>query len=224
MLATLRSQEGAVAHASTPFGVRRCVDLPFHPAFSLALSGRSQLRAEGKPSLRIAARVPASGANLRSADISLPGLLKFDAGALREICARGMAIAGDCAKAARVGSASARTPLLHKPMAGSIYAVQPRGDGTPEMWIVLHGDGLEVSLKAKTAVRDGHPETKLVGLPDFPLSSFSMTLAAGRHGLLKLSQSPCRRALFAATETIGQNDARLGKRIRVATFDCGGDG
>jgi hypothetical protein len=224
MLATLRSQEGALFRASTPFAVRRCIDLPFRPAFSLALGGRSQLRREGRPSLRIAARVPANGANLRAADISLPGLLDFDAAGLREICARGVAMDGDCAKGARLGSASAHTPLLKKPMTGSIYAVQPPGDGSPELWIVLHGGGLEVSLKARTAVRKGHPETKLVGLPDFPLSSFSMALAGGKNGLLKLSRNPCGQRLFATTATVGQNGARASKPIPVKAPDCGGDG
>jgi hypothetical protein len=224
MTATLRSEGGALAQPSTPFAVRRCIDLPFRPAFSLALRGSSQLRREGRPSLRIAARIPANGANLRSADISLPALLGFEAGALREICARGVAQTEGCAKGARVGSAAARTPLLRGPMTGSIYAVQPKGDGPPGLWIELHGEGLDVSLQAQTALRKGHPETKLVGLPDFPLSSFSMALAGGRHGLLKLSRNPCRRSLFAATATVGQNGARLSRQARVKTPDCGDDG
>ncbi len=225
--ATLRSAAGTTYSASSPFAVRGCIDLPFHPHFSLGFSGRSQLRRDGRPGLRIGARLPRGNANLRSASISFPRTLGFAAAGLREICARPQALADNCPKAARIGSASARTPLLKGAMKGTIYAVQPRGNGSPDIWADLSGEGLRVSLKGQTAVEHGRTEATFAGVPDFPLGSFALHLAGGDHGLFKLSANPCAVAggLKAPTEIGGQNGARVSARIPVGLpAGCGKSG
>jgi hypothetical protein len=219
--ATVRSQDGAVSRSSSPFAVRGCVGLPFRPAFSVALTGRDELRKEGRPGLRIAARNPSGDANLRSADVLLPKLLKFDPSGPGEICARRQAVDGACPKDSRIGLASGRTPLLHGEMKGSIYVVQPHGSGPPDLWAKLTGDGIEVNLRGETAVREGHPETKFVDIPDFPLASFALRFAGGKGGLLELKERPCG-SLLAPTEMGAQNGARVSIRTRVATqASCG---
>jgi hypothetical protein len=222
--ASLRSEGGATATPSSRFALRGCVDLPFRPAFSVALGGDEQLREDGKPSLRMSMRVPAGNANLRSVDMLLPRLLKLDSTGLRQLCARRRAIEGDCPKAARVGTAEARTPLLEERMSGFVYIVQPRDDGSPDLWASVAGEGLEINLRGETAVHEGQAETKFSGLPDFPLESLDLQLAGGEGGILKLKGSPCHR-LVAPTEIGGQNGARKTVRARVVVrSSCGRDG
>jgi hypothetical protein len=222
--ATLRSEAAALATPSSPFSLRGCIDLPFRPSFSVALSGGKQLREGGRPGLRMSMRMPAGGANLRAVEVALPRLLGLSSSGPRELCSRRRAIDGNCPKSARIGTAAARTTLLRRPMNGFLYVVQPQGNGSPDLWAGLEGQGLEVSLRGTTAVHEGQTETRFVGLPDFPLRSLSLRLASGKGGILKLKGDP-RGRLLAPTEIVGQNAARRVLRARVgmpASCRCDG--
>ncbi len=216
LTATLLSAEGTAAKVSTPFAIRGCVDLPFKPRFSLALEDRSQLHPQGRPGLQIAAKVPPGGANLRSSKITLPPLLGFTSKGALELCAHGAAMEGHCAKSSRVGTASGRTPLLKKPMKGFVYSVQPKGKGSPQIWVDLHGAGIEVELRGSTATVHGHAVTTLAGIPDFPLSSFQMDLQGGKHGPLVLAGNPCAHRLRAPLQLIGHNAAERRSSVAIA--------
>ncbi len=230
LTASFRSVEGASATASTPFAISGCVDLPFKPKFSLALEGRSQLHAEGRPGLRIAAKLPAGGANLRSSKIVLPRLFRFTGRGALALCARGAALEGHCGKDARIGTAEGHTPLLKKPMKGYVYSVQPKGKGAPAIWVELRGGGIEVQLRGGTSTehghkgsKHGHPVTTLAGIPDFPLSSFQMDIRGGKHGPLVLSGNACGRRLRASLQLIGQNAAERRPTVPIAV-PCGRHG
>jgi hypothetical protein len=210
-----------------PFAVHHCIDLPFRPTVSMALSNRSQLRQDGRPGLRISARIPAGSANLRSATISLPPSLGPAAAGLQEICARREALAGNCPAGARLGAATARTPLLSEEMKGSVYAVQPRGSGTPDVWAELSGDGLRVNLKGQTKTEHGRTSATFAGMPDIALRSFSLRLSGGKRGFFKLSGDPCRSrgGLIARSRLDGQNSATASARIPVSMpAGCGNGG
>jgi hypothetical protein len=224
--ATLRSAAGTVATPTSPFAVHGCISLPFRPDFSMRLDGGVELRREGKPGLRIQAKLPAGGANMRMADIAFPKRLQLDSSGVTDICAQGQAARGNCPKGSRVGSGFARTALLDDPMTGPIYVVQPHGGGTPDLWTSLEGQGLHVNLKAETSVEHGQAATRLVDVPDFPLRSFTMRLAGGEHGLLKLTSAPCAGGrLLAPMEIAGQNGTRVERRVPVAVQGgCGHGG
>ncbi len=213
--ASLRSTAGARASASFPFRVRGCTGLRFRPAFALALRERGELHRGGRPGLRIASVVPRGDANIASAEIELPRLLRLDASELPALCARREAERDRCPRAARVGTASARTPLLGAPMQGEVYAVQPKGGGSPDIWAALAGSGLEVTLRGETEVRKGRVVTELTDLPDFTLSSFALRFGGGERGVFELRRSPCARRAgrpMAPLAVAGQNGATVESR------------
>ncbi|HET9198710.1 MAG TPA: hypothetical protein VFN92_10715 [Solirubrobacterales bacterium] len=177
-VATMRSEAGLEATASSPFAVRGCGRLGFRPRVSIATLA-APAAAPKKPGLRIRVGGLGRGANLRSAGIRLPRLLGVDFGSLNELCSHRQALAGRCPRESAVGTATARTMLLAGPLKGSIFIAQPTGDGLPEFWIGLQGGGLGFDLRAKMAVADGRLETKLEDLPDLPLSSLSLRFAPG---------------------------------------------
>ncbi|HET7591022.1 MAG TPA: hypothetical protein VFK14_12680 [Solirubrobacterales bacterium] len=216
LAASFRSQEGASASASVPYDIEGCIDLPFHPRFSLALQGRSQLRRGGRPGLLIGARLPAGEASLLSSKIVLPRLLRFTGKGALELCSRGAAAEERCGRKSRIGTAVARTPLLKGPMKGYVYSVQPEGTGLPGIWVDLRGSGVRVELQGKTQVKHHHPVTALTGIPDFPLSSFRLRLRGGKHGPLTLAAAPCGRRLRAALRLIGHNAAETRPHARIA--------
>lgn len=125
---------------------------------------------------------------------------------------------------ALVGTAAARTPLLGQRMNGSLYAVQPKGDGSPDIWASIRGQGLEINLRARTEVHDGQAVAKFLDLPDFPLRSLVLRLRGGAAGLLKLKRRPCGH-LLAPTELKAQNgmSVALSSRVAVAA-SCTRDG
>jgi hypothetical protein len=212
--ATLSSEGGSVAHPTSPFSLRGCIDLPFHPHLAMSLTDSSQLHPGGKPSLTVRTHVPPGDANLRSLDLLLPKALKLDPSALREHCSRRAAAHRSWPPATKVGTASAHTPLLEGVMQGSIYLAQPQGNGSPDLWAQLQGSGIEVALHGETAVKDGRAETTFAHTPDFPLASFSLRFGGGPHGLLALKRSPCA-GLSTSARIGGQSGAVVGKRVGV---------
>ncbi len=218
--AEIRSTEGAKTKSSSPFRARNCIGLRFQPSFGLALSKRSELRRGGRPALAISGKLPRGNANLRRVELDLPALLKLDSSAIAAICSRAEAERRRCPKGSVVGEAEGRTPMLSGPLKGKVFAVQPKGGGTPDVWATLSGQGIDILLKGETVIRKGRVTAKLTELPDFPLASFSLAFSGGPHGLFALKRSPCARRLRAPLAVEGQNRALREGGARVST-SCG---
>jgi hypothetical protein len=224
--ASLVSEEGRTVELSSPYPVSGCKRLGFRPRLRVALVGRGHLREHAPVGLRVSARFRRTDTALRSLAISLPPALKLSIGSLKEICSRSDAQRNLCPPGSKVGTAQARTSLLDKPLDGSVYVVQPRGDGEPDLWVALDGGGVSLSIHATTESEDGRFVTKLAGLPDFPLSSFTMQLGSPSRSLLSLDATPCagdrRRRLEAELRAGGQSGAMRSSRLAIATgASCG---
>ena len=217
--ATVSAVGAASARLAIPFALRGCIDMPFRPAFAIELSGRDELHRGGKPAVRIVTRTRARDANLAALDVALPKLLKLDPSGLRELCARGEALTGDCSRGSRVGSAVARTPLLDEPLRGSVHVAQPRGKGAPGIWVHLQGSGVSLDVESSTESRDGRFHTILGDLPDMPLRKLVLSFDGGRPGVFSLAGGLCRhgsaRALHGRVRGQGQNGARASARVPV---------
>ncbi len=170
-----------------------------------------------KPGLSVRIGGLSRGANLRSVQMRLPRLFRFNLGSLSELCSRQQAVAGRCPRGSSIGSASARSPLLAQPMKGSVFVAQPAGNGLPEFWVDL---GISFDLEAKTVVSDGQLETRLERIPDVPLSSLSLRFAGGKDGVFSSRQSLCGDSRSAAPQGtfsfLAQNYAFRVERRAVA--------
>jgi hypothetical protein len=119
-----------------------------------------------------------------------------------------------------------RTPLLSEPLGGSVYAVQPEGAGSPELWAVVSGAGVRLTLRSATLAPQGKPlRADFLELPDLPMSVFTLQLRGGRQGVLTVPSLCSRgrpRHLVAHGAMRGQNDARASQVVRVrARTHCG---
>ncbi len=213
----VRSAGGATVETSTRYALKGCERLRFAPRISLGLTGPSELRRGGRPGLRIDLRSKRGGANLRGVDVALPEMLRGNAAGLRSVCARQDARESRCPKTSRIGRASGATTVVRKRLGGPVHVVQPEGSGMPELWTMLDAEGVRLSVRGELRIRDGRMRTKLVGLPDVPLTRLSLRLRGGERGLVSLASDPCsgddrRRRGQAAFE--GHNGAYLISPVR----------
>jgi hypothetical protein len=222
--ATVESAAGGTAAVRRDLPVTGCRKLKFKPRFAMALTGGSRVRAGGRPGLRIFARMRPGDTALRSLRFSLPDALKFRLSGLGEICSRPDARDGLCGRRARVGSARARALTLGEELKGSVYVVQPPDEGLPELWVSAAAGGMRMSMRGRTSVSNGRFVANMAGLPDVPLSKFTMTLRGGRNGTLVLGAAACAkgkaRPLPFRGIAQGQNGALRKLRSR-ATAPCG---
>jgi hypothetical protein len=224
--ATIRGAIAGIATPSAPYSLRGCRGLRFGPTISLALTGRRELRKGGHPELRIAMRQRAGDANARAVTVAMPRAVELNEDAVSAICSREQARDDRCPAGSRVGTARVRTPLLADPLTGPVYAVQPDGGGTPDLWAAVAGGGIRLMLRSVTVVRQGELRAKFVELPDLPMSAFTMRLGGARQGVVSVVERLCdrgrRRALVARAALRGQNDARASQVVPVrARPRCG---
>lgn len=217
--ATLQSQEGGVAALSSPYKVSGCKRLGFAPRLRATLVSRGQLHKHASVGLKFSARFRPADTAMRSLALSLPAALSPSIGGLREICSRPDAQRGLCPPGSKVGVSRARTPLLSQPLVGSVYVVRPRGNGEPDLWVELAGGGVKLSIEGRGSNDHGRFVTKLAGLPDMPLSSFTLRLGGPGDGLLSLGAKPCvhgrARAFGTKVHLVGQNGARRDSSLAI---------
>jgi hypothetical protein len=219
--ATIEASSGASAAASDRLRLSGCHRLGFRPSLRVALEGRAELHRHGHPGLRISAHMRSGDTGLRAMKIVLPGGLRLGIAGLEEICSRPDAAASACPAGAQVGTAIARTSLLSKPLKGAIYIVQPKGNGLPDLGISLAAMGTRLSFSGRTESEDGRLFTKLVGLPDMPLSSFTMRLSGGSDGAFSLETGLCGggrpRRLDSLLFATGQDGSKRRSRVPIET-------
>jgi hypothetical protein len=225
--AALESQEGNSATFSLPYPVKGCGRLGFAPRWRARLIKRGPLRRHDPVGVQISGRFRQGDTSPRSLALSLPPALKLGAGGLVEICSRIDAQRSHCPPGSKVGSARARTPLLGELLRGGIYVVQPRDDGEPDIWVGLSGGGIAYPpLRGTNSNDHGRSLTRLSGLPDLPLSSFSLRLGGPAVGLLSFEAAPCRRGkprrLGTEIRVRGQSGARHASELAIPTgAHCG---
>jgi len=179
--ATFTDDAGARARASVPYRARGCAALPFAPRLSAVIGGTIDA-----PSLTTTIALPDGSASLAATTLTLPRELAPDAVGVTRACPLEEETAGRCPAQATVGTASAVSPLLPAPLSGPVRLVIVPGRLLPSLAVDL-GGALTVQLRLDTDTDDGRLRATVVDMPDVPLASFTLELAAGR--LLASSRS-----------------------------------
>lgn len=217
--ATIVAQGGASVTKESPFSVNGCKGLGFKPRVRAVFTGGASLREQGAVGFRVSTHLRRGDTGLRAIKFSLPQAVKFGVANLKQLCSRRDATEGLCPAGSRIGTTSARSALLSKPLQGSIYVVQPKGVGQPDIWVSLTAMGVHLSVRGTSTFEHGRLVTKLAGLPDVPLSEFTMLLGKGKDSILSLDTSPCvaghPRRLVSTLTAIGQDGARRSLRLPI---------
>jgi hypothetical protein len=223
---SIGSTSGQVVQVSSPFRVVDCEALGFAPKLTMALSGKGQTT-DGKHPALTAHLAPRSGdANTRQTRVTLPLSLALDPGNANGLCEPVAAAANRCPAKSIVGSAQAQS-VLPDPLKGPVYFVRgerkdPKSGRIiktlPKLFIPLSADGVTIYVNASSDVEDDRLVTTFDNLPDAPFSSFDLSIAGGRHGILAVSDANvCAKSQVASATFTGQNAKELSSQVTMGT-------
>ena len=214
--AQIFGDQGAEADRSSHFQVANCARLGFEPKLALRLAGSTKRR--GHPALHATLTPQPGDANIASASVALPASELLDLSHVSTPCTRPEFAASQCPAGSMIGQAKATTPLLGQPLSGNVYLVT--GSNTlPDVVAALRGQ-IDINLRGKVDTVDQALRTTFRGVPDTPLSSFTLDLVGGRKGLLVNSKSTCSGLGPATVKLTGQNGRTANRKVALATT-CG---
>jgi hypothetical protein len=196
---------GTVTPFSQYFQASECQGLAFKPRLRLSFSGST--KHTGHPALKAVLTMPkASGANIERAQVNLPHSELLDQNNVNNSCTRPVLLEGKCPKSTIYGRAKAWSPLLEKPLEGSVYLVGGFGYELPALVAELDGQ-IRVLLKGKIDSGPNHGiRNTFEAVPDAPVSRFEIQLKGGkRYGLLVNQEDICRKREEAIVRFTGQN-------------------
>jgi hypothetical protein len=226
--ATLTSIASLTASPTAPFMATGCDKLAFSPKAKIALTGATQTTNGKHPGVDSTVTQAPSQANIQQVQVTLPLALALDPGNAQSLCEFADGLRGECPQSSVIGSATARTPLLDHPLSGKVYFVKGvRTDPKtgrqiktlPTLLVQLRGD-IALDLRATTAVdAKSRLVTTFDPIPDAAVSSFRLTLAGGKHGILVVTNhnGVCTGAQKAALVATGHNGKRDTSTVTLDT-------
>jgi len=218
---TLTGSLGAVATVSTPFQAEGCSGLGFSPKFAASVGGKTT-KATGSGLTTTIGYVPGQ-ANIKGVVVTLPKVLPSRLTTLQKACPEATFNANPlgCSPEATVGTATAVTPVLPKPMVGPAILVSHGGAEFPNLVLVLEGNGVRVIIEGATDIKKGVTTSSFVTNPDVPISSFTLSLPSGPKSILGATADLCVTPLVMPTTITGQNGAVVKQNTKIAVTGCG---
>ncbi|MCB0875423.1 MAG: hypothetical protein R2718_04790 [Solirubrobacterales bacterium] len=194
-----KAYNGANASGQDQFTTTNCGALPFSPKFAATIRQVSRDLAD-PVELTTSISQTIEEAGLEKAVVKLPTDIIGNGPALAIQCEAAAFDAGNCPADTKVGEATAASPLQAKPLAGSVYLVKPVSPSPfPDLGVDLKG-GLALKVKGAISAVAVPSGLQIVvtfdGLPDIPLSDFSLTFAGGPGGLNVAGRDPCQPPPF----------------------------
>lgn len=213
--ATLLGSAGAVATPQARYQASNCKALKFKPKLVISMKGKT--KRTGNPAVT-AVMTPRKGdANIAGATVLLPPTMFIDNAHINNPCTRVQFAVDDCPKASILGTAVAKTPLLEQPLKGKVYFRSNGGERElPDLVADLRGQ-FRIILVGFVDSKNGRTRTRFLGVPDAPVSKFTLKLAGGKRGLLENSVNICAKKQIAKVVLGAQNGRRLAQdqAIRV---------
>jgi hypothetical protein len=193
------------ATVTDPFHVLFCSSLGFTPQVALKLKGGTK-RGE-YPQLKATVTPRPGDAGIASAAVALPPSEFLAQNHIGAVCTRPQLEAEACPARSEYGHATAITPLLEDPMQGPVYLRSNGGERPlPDLVAVLHGRGVRILLEGHIDSLHGGLRGSFEGLPDAPVTRFTMVLDGGKRGLLVNAANVCTATVPGTARLIGQND------------------
>jgi len=210
------------ATVSNRYQASGCAALPFRPKFEATVSSKVS-RLNGT-SFKVKLALPAGNANVAKVKVELPKTVPSRLETLHKAClfAQFTANPAGCPPESVVGHAKAVTPLLPVPLEGPAYFVSHGGAQFPDLVMVLQGYGITIDLTGATFVngRTGVTSSTFKTVPDQPVSSFELSLPAGKYSALSGFGNLCKQKLKMPTTFNAQNGAEIKRTTKITVTGC----
>jgi hypothetical protein len=212
--ATITATDGRVAQAADGYQVTNCADLPYSPKLKLSFKG--QMKRSGNPAVRATLNQKPGQANTAGATVILPASQFIDNSPINNPCTRVQFAAEACPPKSILGKVVAHTPLLDEPLRGNVYFRSNGGERElPDLVADLRGQFRIVLVGFIDSVK-GRVRTRFLGLPDAPVTSFSLKLFGGGRGLIENSKNLCRTHPRVKIRMQAQNGRTASTNPRIA--------
>ena len=183
-------QQPTVVSKTASFTPTDCGALEFSPHIEGVVGARGQTARRAKPPVRTVIAQGAEQAGQAAVTVLLPQIISADLTQLGRACPPDKVALRACPDSARIGSVEAATPLLAKPLTGSVYfAAKPVGQ-LPGLVIQLD-DPIPLRLEGAVELSPTGIKTTFTGLPDVPLARFALNLQGGASGAFQLAADVC---------------------------------
>jgi hypothetical protein len=226
VVGTIGSTGGTNVPVASPFQAANCASLGFKPRLAMVLTGKGQTTDGKHPGLVAHLAPRADDANSRKVTTTLPLALALDPDNANGLCEPADAAKNACPAKSIVGSAKA-VSVLHEPLKAPVYFVRgerkdPKSGRIiktlPKLYIPLSGEGVRLDVNASSSVVDDRLVTTFDQLPDAPLTSFDLTIAGGKRGILVVSDTDiCRSNQDTDANLEGQNGKAAATVVHMAT-------
>jgi hypothetical protein len=183
-------------------GFTGCEDLQFGPFFSTSLD---TAKADSPTGLTAEVQPPIGGledpellgtADIKNTVVTLPPGLVINPGQAAGLQACGAAEAAltsngpaSCPNASKVGTVKAKTPLLEaaaeRELEGNVYVLQSNPPDV-KLLAAFSADGVSVKLVLNVELNEetGQITTRVVNIPEFPVSDFKLSFSGGPQAAL----------------------------------------
>ena len=194
------------------FDTDGCENEAYAPTASLKVDTGASFTSPEFPTVTTVVEQGAGEANTQDVVLTLPpGIGPNAPVALAPPCPSADFANGTCPASTQVGSVAAESPLLASPLSGNVFLVQ--GGQLPDVGIDLHGD-LNIQLRATAALvgPQNRVQSTLSGLPDLPLSKFTLTFSGGSDGLFGALPEVC----YPSARVEGVFDSHGGQHVTTS--------
>jgi hypothetical protein len=213
--ATLFGSAGATATPTQRYQASECRRLGFKPKLKITLKGGT--RRTEHPALRSVLTPRRGDANIGKAVVTLPPTTFIDPTRISNPCTRVQFDANACPKSSILGRAKAISPLLDEPLQGPVYFRSNGGErDLPDIVADLRGQ-FRITLVGFIDSKNGGLRTRFLGVPDAPVSRFTLSLKGGKKGLLQNSANLCTKTRRVRLALTAQNGRRYNTTPPVGT-------
>src|SRR4051812_27764854 len=175
---TSYDQASSPKSATSSFTPTACDKLPFAPRVSGSVGGAGQTKRGVSPTLTTVVSTNVGDSTPSRVQVVLPPSIAANLGQVSRQCVAEIFAAGGCPPEARVGSASASSPLLPRPLTGPVIFTSNAATGEPALAVVL-GPPVPLTLIGAVQLLPGALTNTFDGIPDLPLTRFELTLDGG---------------------------------------------
>jgi hypothetical protein len=191
------------ASSTQRYQLLNCTVLGFKPALALRLSGATGHG--GYPTLRATYAPRPGDANLAAVSVTLPPAVFLAQNHIEDVCTRIQFAADRCPAGSVYGHARALTPLMDEPLEGPVY-LRSSHTAVPDLVADLKGRGIEIEVPGRIDSSRAGIRANFEGLPDAPVSRFTMTLLGGKHGLVQNGKDLCAARSRANARFVAQSN------------------